>query len=150
MTISPDSDIIQEMIRKRSSCTLKNYNHVALVIEKNRQRQQFWGENSNKRLFSNHKITTHAEVAALNKFLAIHSLKQKKIKKIDIIVIRINKTGHLCESKPCMNCMKILRNSGVYIDNIYCSTAIRTIECIKFDKVHANHVSRGWKRRDHM
>jgi hypothetical protein len=62
----------------------------------------------------------HAEVAALNNLRYSHYLKY-----IDLVVIRINKSGNLCNSKPCSNCVKfmntILIKRRYKISNIYYS-----------------------------
>jgi len=107
------------------------------------------GENSDKPLYSNSKIKTHAEMDALNK--AKNLLRCKKIKKnkMDLIVLRINKSGQLCESAPCFHCTKELAsNTIVQIDKLYFSRANGTITCIKFNEWIENgtsHVSKGWK-----
>ena len=65
-------------------------------------------------------LSIHAEVAALNKLKV-----SRNIKYIDLVVIRINKTGILCNSKPCSNCVKfmntILIKRRYRISNIYYS-----------------------------
>jgi cytidine deaminase len=62
----------------------------------------------------------HAEVAAINN---LHKTK-KKIK-IDIIVIRINKSGNLCNSEPCLSCLKYMEkhllDRNYILKNIYYS-----------------------------
>ena len=107
------------------------------------------GENTDKPLYSNSKIKTHAEIDALNR--AKNLLRCKKIKKnkMNLIVLRINKTGELCESAPCFHCTKELsENNFVQIDKLYYSRAGGSITCVKFDEwVNSgiSHVSRGWK-----
>lgn len=62
--------------------------------------------------------STHAEVDAIN------NLKNTRIKKkINIYVLRVNRTGNLCYSKPCDNCVsymnKILIKRNYKINKIY-------------------------------
>ena len=62
----------------------------------------------------------HAKVAAIDNLL-----KTKKKIKIDIIVIRINKSGNLCNSEPCQSCLKYMKkhllDRNYILKNIYYS-----------------------------
>ena len=62
----------------------------------------------------------HAEVDACNKLRY-----SRKIQHIDILVIRITKTGILSNSKPCASCTRfmrtILRKRNYLISNIFYS-----------------------------
>lgn len=79
----------------------------------------------------------------------IRNKRCKKNAKMDLIVLRINKSGNLCESAPCFHCTKELSNVGIInINNLYFSRAGGTITCIKFSewiKTGGNHVSKGWR-----
>jgi hypothetical protein len=107
------------------------------------------GENSDKPLYSNSKIKTHAEMDALNKFKNLLRCKKIKKNKMNLIVLRINKSGQLCESAPCFHCTKELAsNEYIQIEKLYFSRADQSITCIKFDEWVNNgtsHVSKGWK-----
>jgi hypothetical protein len=107
------------------------------------------GENSDKPLYSNSKIKTHAEMEALNKAKALLRCGKLKKNKMNLIVLRINKLGQLCESAPCFHCSKELaENNFIQIDRLYYSRNDGTITCIKFDdwtKSGNSHVSKGWK-----
>lgn len=66
---------------------------------------------------------THAEHAAI---LNLPNLKVKKnLKNIDIVIIRVNKSGSLINSKPCIHCILNMYNipllKGYVIKNIYYS-----------------------------
>jgi hypothetical protein len=109
------------------------------------------GENSDKPLYSNTKINTHAEMDALNKIKDIFSrgkIKQNK-NKMDLVVLRVNKLGQLCQSAPCHHCMKELKkNNIIKISKLYFSKDDGTITCVKFDEWFENgnaYVSKGWK-----
>ena len=73
--------------------------------------------------------STHAEVDAINKLPSIC-----KICKIDIFVIRTDKKGNLCYSKPCENCIiymkKKLNKRNYYVNKIYYSISNYNIECM--------------------
>lgn len=107
------------------------------------------GENSDKPLYSNSKIKTHAEMEALNKAKGLLRCGKLKKNKMNLIVLRINKSGELCESAPCYHCSKELaENNFIQIDKLYYSRNGGTITCIKFDDWAANgntHISKGWK-----
>lgn len=112
------------------------------------------GENSDNPLYSNSKIKTHAEIDALNKSINILKFKQNKRKKIkvNLMVIRVNKLGELCESAPCFHCTRLLAlNNCIQIDKLYYSRANKTIVCIKFShwvKYGNKKISSGW--RNHL
>ena len=107
------------------------------------------GENSDKPLYSNSKIKTHAEMDVLNKTKELIRCKKIKKNKMNLIVLRINKSGRLCESAPCFHCTKELAsNNYVQIDKLYFSRSNETITCVKFDdwvESGTSHVSKGWK-----
>jgi len=89
---------------------------------------------------------------ALNKtkeLLRIRKIKSKTNNKMNLLVLRINKSGQLCESAPCYHCTKLLsENNCIQIDKLYYSRSDETITCIKFDdwiKNGTSHISKGWK-----
>lgn len=107
------------------------------------------GENSHKPLYSNNKIKTHAEMDALNKVKGLIKCKKIKNNKMNLVVIRVNKIGNLCESAPCFHCTKELsKNNYVQIDKLYYSRSDGSITCIKFNdwvNYGTSHISKGWK-----
>ena len=78
-------------------------------------------------------------------------IRCKKIKreKMNLIVLRINKSGNLCESAPCYHCtLELSKNKNISIDKLYYSRTDGSITCIKFKEWLDNdnfHVSKGWK-----
>lgn len=107
------------------------------------------GENSDTPLYSNNKIKTHAEMDALNKAKSLLRCGKIKKNKMNLIVLRVNKLGNLCESAPCFHCTKELsQNEVIQIDKLYFSRSDQTITCIKFDNWVASgksHISKGWR-----
>ena len=81
-------------------------------------------------------------------------IKCKKIKKekMNLVVLRVNKSGNLCESAPCYHCsLELKKNKNIIIDKLYYSRADGTITCIKFKEWIKNNnfnVSKGWKWLD--
>ena len=100
-------------------------------------------------MHGNNKIKIHAEIDALNKIKKLYNKKKIKTNKMNLIVIRTNKSGNLCSSAPCYHCTQCLLNDkDIKIDKIYYSTADGSIECIKFNDWLTNgekHISQGWK-----
>ena len=110
------------------------------------------GENSDNPLYSNAKIKTHAEMNAMNKLnKSINTMfyKQNKKVKVNLIVIRINKLGELCESAPCFHCtQQLASNDCIQINKLYYSRSNRTISCIKFShwvKYGDKKITSGWR-----
>lgn len=90
--------------------------------------------------------TKHAEVDAINK------LKNKKnIPRImDILVIRLSKSGELGESRPCYHCICALERSHLNIRSVYYST--RDGKIMKEKLTHMKHnsltcISSGMRHR---
>lgn len=108
------------------------------------------GQNSDRSPYSNNKIKTHAEIDALKKINnMIRNKKIKKRNKLNLIVLRINKLGDLCESAPCYHCtQELFLNNNVKIDKLYYSTSDGSIKYMKFlDWISRDqfHVSKGWR-----
>ena len=94
------------------------------------------------------KISVHAEDDAIGKFLKIRDAP----KKIDVLVIRLSKTGQLGSSRPCKNCLmryiNVSRKFKVKIKNIYYSTSDGTIQKENFITMldsELTHVSSGYR-----
>ena len=108
------------------------------------------GENSERMRFGDDRLSTHAEMDALKKLDGLIRVQKCKKQKMDLVVIRVNKSGNLCESAPCYHCTKELEQTKVVsINKLYFSRSDGTITCVKFSKWLKNehfHVSKGWRR----
>lgn len=66
----------------------------------------------------------HAEHHAIQKLPAAHR-KPRHLKKLDILVIRVNRGGSLGNSKPCLRCLLMLSQrlpeKGYCINKVYYS-----------------------------
>lgn len=140
---------IQELIQKRM-CYHDTYSHIAAFTKDNSCFSNVAvGQNSDRSPCSNNKIKTHAEIDALHKIN--NMIRNKKIKrrnKLNLIVLRINKSGNLCESAPCYHCSQELMHQNICIDTLYFSTADGSIKSIKFTHWISRsdfHTSKGWK-----
>lgn len=70
----------------------------------------------------------HAEIDALCKI----NTKINIPKKVDIIVVRITRSGQLANSRPCLHCIESLEKSNLNIRYVYYSTTERTFAKEKF------------------
>jgi hypothetical protein len=71
---------------------------------------------------NNNKKGIHAEHNVINK---LKPLKRKHLQNVNLLVIRLSKTNILQNSKPCANCIKIIKTlpskKGYNIKHIYYS-----------------------------
>jgi hypothetical protein len=76
----------------------------------------------------------HAEIDAVMKLPTLP--RNKKLKKIDILVIKVSKTGVLGSSKPCLDCLNKLNtyvvNRGYSLIKVHFSTQGGDIKSKKF------------------
>jgi hypothetical protein len=103
-------------------------------------------ENSDYKETDWRPISTHAEVAALKK----HEARNLKSKKMDLMVVRVSKTGKLGMSRPCTNCIKSMCSSDVQIVTIYYSTEAGEIAREKFHEmknIQTSYISTAFRRR---
>ena len=107
------------------------------------------GENSDKPLYSNKKIKTHAEMEALNKVKGLLKCQKIKKNKMNLVVIRVSNLGELRESAPCFHCTQELANNNhIQINKLYYSRDNGSITCVKFNdwvSCGTSHVSKGWQ-----
>lgn len=157
--LTSKSFFIDELIKKRISTAYGNsFYHIAAlvnnVIEESKFNCRNWknisvGENSERIRRGTHNINLHAEIDALNK---VNSNIDKKRKRFDLLVLRINKSGDLCESAPCLNCTNELKkNNNVKIKKLYFSRYDGTIIVINFSdwcntSTEHFHISKGWRK----
>ena len=82
-----------------------NFNHGAVVIH----RGKIIGKGYNTYINSNYNIknSVHAEVSAIND--ALKNIRETELKHCILIIIRINNQGECLNSKPCINCEKIIK-----------------------------------------
>src|SRR5439155_24929291 len=67
-------------------------------------------------------MSVHAEMDAItkmNKYLKVMSTKEK----LNLLVVRLTKTGVICESRPCYHCLVRLQKYCDNINYIYYSTS---------------------------
>jgi deoxycytidylate deaminase len=79
----------------------------------------------------------HAEHNALQKFMRLNKKRRlvKNKEHIDIVVIRLTRSGVIGYSRPCMNCLLRLTKSGISINNVYYSDGEGSIICERFNNM---------------
>lgn len=79
--------------------------------------------------------SVHAETNALKKLMPLP--RQKKLKKLDLLVIRVSKTGQLGNSKPCIHCIltlaKNLPEKGYSLRKVYYTNEYGNIVSSQFN-----------------
>jgi hypothetical protein len=110
------------------------------------------GENSARCAYSCIPISTHAEIDALLKLKSYYMrTKQKRPLRMNLLVVRITKTGKLNNAEPCHHCMlQLIRANFVNIQNLYYTNSSGTITCRKFTDVIDNpntFISSGYRVR---
>jgi len=82
----------------------------------------------------------HAEDAGMNKFNRINNYKRiiNRSDTLDILVIRISRSGILGNSRPCKNCIRRLGKLGHKIKHVYYTTNEGSIVREKFDQMLAS------------
>ena len=112
-----------------------------------------YGENQNKGVTDVGFRSIHAEDNAIRK-LPIQP-RNKRLKKVDLLVVRINRGGSLGNSKPCVHCLLLLSeklpDKGYQVANVYYSTSNGTIAETKLKHLLAEpepHFSRFYRDRN--
>jgi len=95
---------------------------------------------SNKKIIS----TLHSEIHALTNLLLKNKKKMKKNNtKYNLYVVRISPNGgNYLNSKPCSNCIKILKDNN-YIDKVYYSGGGGIFKMSKINNLTSEHKCQG-------
>ena len=106
------------------------------------------GDNSDRELRSGCRYTAHAETDAIRKLPPTYN--KKRILNINLIVIRVDKTGQLKNSKPCQKCIQHLSKIKYYrVKHIYYSDDKGNIVKTTLNNLlndNTQHVSRRFRR----
>ena len=57
------------------------------------------------------KASLHAEISAINS--ALKKISINELKKCELVIIRVNKTGECINSMPCCNCKRAICNYNI-------------------------------------
>lgn len=126
------------------------------------------GYNSNDRSYMNGNSYTaiHAEISAISQFIRSSGnnnsnqnmqvkedmsspqqrhYREKKIKKIDIIVVRYNSINEPVISRPCNMCIDYMRGLiGIQIKNVYYFDISGNLVCEKLKDMQKLHTPKVW------
>jgi cytidine deaminase len=112
-----------------------------------------YGENQHKGNCTDSYKSVHAEENAINKLRQLP--RHKKNKRVDLLVIRVNKSGTLGSSKPCIHCLlrlySLLPEKGYILDTIYYSNREGIIENATLTNLLNSeefHMTRYYKERN--
>ncbi len=109
-----------------------------------------FGENSTREHHSGCCYGSHAEMEAIRKLPPTRGSRNIHI---DLIVIRISKSGLLKNSQPCSKCLEYLHNlclkTSYKIKHVYYSDSTGQIVKTKFDRLLSNdrYISSGFRSK---
>jgi len=127
-----------ELLKKHASTSMLMHKHSACLIKRGKVFSvgvnKYYDRNN---IRGNGKLSIHAEINALM------SACTKQIRGFDILIIRVNKSLNLINSRPCNSCIEKLRQKG--IRKAYYSNGNGNIVCEYIDvmpKLHEGYNSR--------
>lgn len=112
--------------------------------------QLSYGENMYRNQYS--KGTVHAEANAIMKLPCLP--RKSRLKRIDMLVIRTSRDGNLGCSKPCVNCIHMLKEKlpekGYMLHTVYYSDKDGSISTMTLNRLLNDeaHVTRYYKARN--
>ncbi len=110
--------------------------HSSIIVCKGRILAE--GYNSpGRKIFGCHVPSVHAEVSVIHK-LCNHKHKHSKL---TLIVVRYNRQGNLCNSKPCYYCADLMKKIG--INKVIYSDNDGNLVTIKVKDLTDCYISRG-------
>jgi len=145
---------MEEVINKRENC---GDNHGFLVsamfvpIRSPLKKSYVYGFNSSKKRYKNAKLTTHAEIQALNNLRYQCAKYRIRSVKADLHIFRKTRDGQLSSSAPCWHCtLQLMSSKVVTIRNLYYFNESRNVEKINFKnwqnmqmQMQTTHISRN-------
>ena len=112
----------------KSSEICGNYNHISCILQGKKSKILSFGINRRGHSIKNNR-GIHAEHAAILNLLPLRH--KKRLKNINILVIRISPINKIQSSKPCYHCIEMLkilpRKRGYNLQYIYYSDTLGNI-----------------------
>lgn len=141
---------VSKLIDKCTYILAGNYNHCAAIFKQNKKRIfNVYSLGQNKYLSSDSSI--HAEADAIE-HLKLKSRKIKNLESVNLLVIRVTKTGLISNSAPCIHCLRKMAEEplkkGYRIEKVYYSNEYNQLECYKLSElIHSDnlHISSYYK-----
>lgn len=132
------------ILKKNASTSEISYKHAAAIISGKEIRSininKYIGSSVIYNLYGKDIIyhkTIHAEMSVICQ----SQIPKKNLKGLDLIVIRTNSKGILCNSRPCNNCINKMKKIG--IRKVYYSTQDSNIGCEFVKDMKLEHKSHG-------
>lgn len=121
LPVNSDIQLYESGNKSIEKCVCSNFNHISCVLQGKTLRILTTGINKNGDELKTPGV--HAEHAAISKLMPLKN--KKRLKKIDILVIRLSPKNKLQSSKPCSHCIKIMmflpNKKGYSVRDIYYS-----------------------------
>lgn len=124
---------------------LGTHNHMACLFIKNQILSLGFNHQTNE------SSTIHAEQNAISKLPVRRS---KKLKRINLLVVRTSKSGKLNNSRPCLHCIRSMTAKtplyGYKIHYVYFSTddgSIKKTKLSELTQCKENHISSFYRKR---
>jgi hypothetical protein len=154
-------DLMPDFIKKNKNrqCNKFNFNHSAAIINSNSKSLQVLCTGQNKSYVDGSSI--HAEVDAIN-HLPPRKNWNKRLLIVDLLVVRISKSGNLGNSAPCIHCLRTMTHlphkMGYHINKVYYSNPEGQIvhykldDLIAIDEMHVTsyHRSNGFNIKNYL
>ena len=86
-----------------------NFNHGAVIIYRGKIIGR--GFNTYNNTNCNEKDSLHAEISAINN--ARKKIHISELKKCELVIIRVNKSGDCLNSMPCCNCQRTISSYNI-------------------------------------
>ncbi len=99
-------DKIIETCQKQVNQSTLNYKHGAVIVYRNKIVSSSHNFQRSNQRSNQHGNSVHAEVAAIQKFMVRYP--KRFLEEASLVVVRMNKSGDLCNSKPCSACQRYI------------------------------------------
>lgn len=86
-----------------------NFNHGSVLIYRGKIVGK--GYNSYSNSIYNDKSSVHAEVSAIKD--GLKKISTEELKKCELVIIRVNRSGECLNSKPCRNCENFIKKFNI-------------------------------------
>ena len=103
------------------------FRHFAIMFDRNME--FIYG--TNRPCISRGKYSIHAEEDVLRRFSKLNNHKKKKYQ---IMILRVTDKGNLCDSRPCIHCLRLIKESGIRV--VHYSTRNRDINREKITNMY--------------
>jgi hypothetical protein len=99
---------------------------------------------SSSKMLKHQTTSIHAEDDGMNKLDRVNRFKRtlRSKDKVDVLVVRLSKSGVIGYSRPCRNCLIRLNKSSYPINHIYYTDTTTTIVRERFTNMFRSHLTK--------